>query len=164
MCFYIQTFVLFLCPVEDTKVDEFVKEVHALKNLHHPKLIQLLALCTRGEPVYIVTELMTKGSLKSYLSCKCHLPSLLCSVMVCTLHLHDNVWIMCYLILHKIMALAFHAFFSLIRQSRLHSNIYDMIWLQGFTVQKYMKSLNTKVVYIPDTKLISFILSTNFLK
>ncbi|KAK9954452.1 hypothetical protein ABG768_016516 [Culter alburnus] len=53
---------------EDTKVDEFVKEVHALKNLHHPKLIQLLALCTRGEPVYIVTELMTKGSLKSYLS------------------------------------------------------------------------------------------------
>lgn len=73
-----ETFVLFLCPVEDTKVDEFVKEVHALKNLHHPKLIQLLALCTRGEPVYIVTELMTKGSLKSYLSCKCHLPSLLC--------------------------------------------------------------------------------------
>ncbi|XP_028849491.1 tyrosine-protein kinase Srms [Denticeps clupeoides] len=53
---------------EDTKQDEFIKEVHALKNLHHPKLIQLLALCSRGEPVYIVTELMTKGSLKSYLS------------------------------------------------------------------------------------------------
>ncbi|KAF5903430.1 tyrosine-protein kinase SRK3-like, partial [Clarias magur] len=53
---------------EDTKLDEFVKEVHALKNLHHPKLIQLLALCTRGEPVYIITELMTKGSLKSYLA------------------------------------------------------------------------------------------------
>ncbi|KAJ8016344.1 hypothetical protein DPEC_G00006240 [Dallia pectoralis] len=53
---------------EDTKQDEFVKEVQALRNLHHPKLIQLLALCSRGEPVYIVTELMTKGSLKSYLS------------------------------------------------------------------------------------------------
>ncbi|KAG5838593.1 hypothetical protein ANANG_G00225260 [Anguilla anguilla] len=53
---------------EDTKQDEFVKEVQALKSLHHPKLIQLLALCSRGEPVYIVTELMTKGSLKSYLS------------------------------------------------------------------------------------------------
>ncbi|XP_041701920.1 tyrosine-protein kinase SRK3 [Coregonus clupeaformis] len=52
---------------EDTKQDEFVKEIQALKNLHHPKLIQLLALCSRGEPVYIVTELMTKGSLKSYL-------------------------------------------------------------------------------------------------
>ncbi|KAJ0036194.1 hypothetical protein NQD34_004871 [Periophthalmus magnuspinnatus] len=52
---------------EDTKQDEFVKEVTALKNLHHPKLIQLLAMCSRGEPVYIVTELMSKGSLKSYL-------------------------------------------------------------------------------------------------
>ncbi|CAL8363980.1 unnamed protein product [Lota lota] len=53
---------------EDTKQDEFVKEVQALKSLHHPKLIQLLALCSRGEPVYIVTELMTKGSLKAYLT------------------------------------------------------------------------------------------------
>ncbi|XP_029104077.1 tyrosine-protein kinase Srms [Scleropages formosus] len=52
---------------EDTRQDEFVKEVQALKSLHHPKLIQLLALCSRGEPVYIVTELMTKGSLKNYL-------------------------------------------------------------------------------------------------
>ncbi|XP_056451191.1 tyrosine-protein kinase Srms [Gadus chalcogrammus] len=53
---------------EDTKQDEFVKEVQALKSLHHPKLIQLLALCSRGEPVYIVTELMSKGSLKAYLA------------------------------------------------------------------------------------------------
>ncbi|XP_017281727.1 tyrosine-protein kinase SRK3-like isoform X1 [Kryptolebias marmoratus] len=53
---------------EDTKQDEFVKEVQALKSLHHPKLIQLLAMCSRGEPVYIVTELMSKGSLKSYLT------------------------------------------------------------------------------------------------
>ncbi|KAJ4934015.1 hypothetical protein JOQ06_006823 [Pogonophryne albipinna] len=53
---------------EDTKQDEFVKEVQALKSLHHPKLIQLLAMCSRGEPVYIVTELMNKGSLKSYLA------------------------------------------------------------------------------------------------
>uniref|UniRef100_G3P7M8 non-specific protein-tyrosine kinase n=1 Tax=Gasterosteus aculeatus aculeatus TaxID=481459 RepID=G3P7M8_GASAC len=52
----------------DTKQDEFVKEVQALKSLHHPKLIQLLAMCSRGEPVYIVTELMRKGSLKSYLA------------------------------------------------------------------------------------------------
>uniref|UniRef100_A0A3Q3WWU3 Tyrosine-protein kinase n=1 Tax=Mola mola TaxID=94237 RepID=A0A3Q3WWU3_MOLML len=53
---------------QDTKQDEFVKEVQALKSLHHPKLIQLLAMCSRGEPVYIVTELMSKGSLKSYLA------------------------------------------------------------------------------------------------
>ena len=56
---------------EDTKQDEFVKEVQALKSLHHPRLIQLLAMCSRGEPVYIVTELMSKGSLKSYLACEC---------------------------------------------------------------------------------------------
>lgn len=58
-------------PPEDTKQDEFVKEVQALKSLHHPKLIQLLAMCSRGEPVYIVTELMSKGSLKSYIACEC---------------------------------------------------------------------------------------------
>lgn len=47
-----------------------MKEVQALKSLHHPKLIQLLAMVSRGEPVYIVTELMSKGSLKSYLACE----------------------------------------------------------------------------------------------
>lgn len=80
-------FVL-LWPVEDTKLDEFVKEVHALKNLHHPKLIELLALCTRGEPVYIVTELMAKGSLKLYLACKCHFTLFPCSLIACILQLH----------------------------------------------------------------------------
>ncbi|XP_066558444.1 tyrosine-protein kinase Srms isoform X2 [Amia ocellicauda] len=53
---------------EDMRHDEFVKEVQALKTLHHPKLIQLLALCSQEDPVYIVTELMTKGSMKVYLS------------------------------------------------------------------------------------------------
>ncbi|CAH2303265.1 tyrosine- kinase Srms [Pelobates cultripes] len=43
------------------------KEINALKNLCHPNLIQLLAICSIGEPVYIVTELMTKGNLNSYL-------------------------------------------------------------------------------------------------
>ena len=66
--------IICVCPPrrgsEDTKQDEFVKEVQALKSLHHPKLIQLLAMCSRGEPVYIVTELMSKGSLKSYLACE----------------------------------------------------------------------------------------------
>ncbi|MBN3287648.1 SRMS kinase, partial [Polyodon spathula] len=53
---------------EDMKQDEFVKEVQALKSLHHPKLIELYAICTRGEPVYIVTELMSKGNLLVYLN------------------------------------------------------------------------------------------------
>ncbi|KAG2461754.1 SRMS kinase, partial [Polypterus senegalus] len=47
--------------------DEFGKEIQALKNLHHPKLIKLYAICAGKEPIYIVTELMSKGSLLSFL-------------------------------------------------------------------------------------------------
>ncbi|MBN3277383.1 SRMS kinase, partial [Polyodon spathula] len=53
---------------EDMKHDEFVKEVQDLKSLHHPKLIELYAICTRGQPVYIVTELVSKGNLLVYLN------------------------------------------------------------------------------------------------
>ncbi|GCB77807.1 hypothetical protein scyTo_0016746, partial [Scyliorhinus torazame] len=47
--------------------DEFVKEVKAMKNINHPKIIKLLATCSIEEPIYIVTELMTKGNLQDYL-------------------------------------------------------------------------------------------------
>uniref|UniRef100_A0A8C5R727 Tyrosine-protein kinase n=1 Tax=Leptobrachium leishanense TaxID=445787 RepID=A0A8C5R727_9ANUR len=43
------------------------KEMTALKSLSHPNLIQLLAICSTDEPVYIVTELMTKGNLNEFL-------------------------------------------------------------------------------------------------
>ncbi|XP_063815291.1 tyrosine-protein kinase Srms [Pseudophryne corroboree] len=46
---------------------DFEKEITALKSLCHRNLIQLLAVCSIGEPVYIVTELMIKGNLNSYL-------------------------------------------------------------------------------------------------
>ncbi|XP_067904436.1 tyrosine-protein kinase Srms [Heterodontus francisci] len=52
---------------DDMKQDEFVKEVKAMKNINHPKLIQLYATCSIEEPVYIVTELMSKGNLQEYL-------------------------------------------------------------------------------------------------
>uniref|UniRef100_A0A803K3W9 non-specific protein-tyrosine kinase n=1 Tax=Xenopus tropicalis TaxID=8364 RepID=A0A803K3W9_XENTR len=42
-------------------------EVDALKTLRHRNLIQLYAVCSVGEPVYIVTELMSKGSLLQFL-------------------------------------------------------------------------------------------------
>ena len=38
-----------------------------MKKLRHQKLIQLYAVCTREEPIYIVTELMKHGSLLEYL-------------------------------------------------------------------------------------------------
>ena len=41
-----------------------------MKKLRHPKLIQLYAVCTLEEPIYIITELMKNGSLLDFLQGK----------------------------------------------------------------------------------------------
>ncbi|XP_072532789.1 tyrosine-protein kinase SRK2 isoform X2 [Salminus brasiliensis] len=46
---------------------DFLREAQIMKKLRHPKLIQLYAVCTVGEPIYIITELMSNGSLLEYL-------------------------------------------------------------------------------------------------
>ena len=46
---------------------EFLQEAALMKKLRHPKLIQLYAVCTKEEPIYIITELMKHGSLLEYL-------------------------------------------------------------------------------------------------
>ena len=48
-------------------VDEFLQEAAIMIRLRHPKLIQLYAVCTKEDPIYIVTELMKHGSLLDYL-------------------------------------------------------------------------------------------------
>ena len=48
-------------------VKDFLSEAQIMKKLQHEKLIQLYAVCTKGEPIYIVTELMKNGSLLDYL-------------------------------------------------------------------------------------------------
>jgi serine/threonine protein kinase len=47
----------------------FVDEANIMKKLRHDKLVQLYAVCTDPEdqPIYIVTELMSNGSLLDYL-------------------------------------------------------------------------------------------------
>ena len=50
-----------------TQPGAFLKEAEMMKKLIHPKLVQLYAVCSRAEPFYIVTELMTKGSLKEFI-------------------------------------------------------------------------------------------------
>lgn len=45
----------------------FLQEAHIMKKLRHPKLVQLYAVCTEEEPLLIITELMTRGSLLEYL-------------------------------------------------------------------------------------------------
>jgi len=50
--------------------NEFLSEAHTMKQLCHPKLIQLYAVCTLEQPIYIITELMENGSLLEYLQGK----------------------------------------------------------------------------------------------
>jgi len=42
---------------------KFLEEAEIMKKLHHPKIVALYAVCSREEPIYIVTELMSHGSL-----------------------------------------------------------------------------------------------------
>ncbi|XP_040835921.1 tyrosine-protein kinase FRK [Ochotona curzoniae] len=57
---------------------DFLREAQMMKSLRHPKLIQLYAVCTLEDPIYIITELMRHGSLQEYLQndggSKIHLP------------------------------------------------------------------------------------------
>jgi fyn-related kinase len=46
---------------------DFLAEAQIMKKLRHAKLIQLYAVCTQDEPIFIVTELMRNGSLLEYL-------------------------------------------------------------------------------------------------
>ena len=49
------------------KKERFLAEAAIMKRFRHPKLISLFAVVTATEPILIVTELMTKGSLLEYL-------------------------------------------------------------------------------------------------
>ncbi|KAG8513261.1 Tyrosine-protein kinase Srms, partial [Galemys pyrenaicus] len=49
------------------KLADLATEIQTLKSLRHERLIRLHAVCSAGEPVLIVTELMRKGSLQAYL-------------------------------------------------------------------------------------------------
>ena len=48
-------------------VSDFLKEATVLKTLRHRNVLQLYAVCTQGEPIYIITELMKEGNLLNYL-------------------------------------------------------------------------------------------------
>ncbi|KAL3867747.1 hypothetical protein ACJMK2_040603 [Sinanodonta woodiana] len=45
----------------------FLEEAMFMKQCRHDKLVRLYAVCSEEEPIYIVTELMSKGSLLNYL-------------------------------------------------------------------------------------------------
>ncbi|ESO85259.1 hypothetical protein LOTGIDRAFT_130675 [Lottia gigantea] len=45
----------------------FLAEAQIMKKCRHDKLVRLYAVCTKEEPIYIVTELMSNGALLNYL-------------------------------------------------------------------------------------------------
>jgi abelson tyrosine-protein kinase 1 len=53
---------------EDTMaLKDFMEEASIMKAMKHPNLVQLLGVCTREPPFYIVTEFMSRGNLLDYL-------------------------------------------------------------------------------------------------
>ncbi|XP_053394693.1 tyrosine-protein kinase SRK2-like [Mercenaria mercenaria] len=47
--------------------DDFLAEAKLMHHLRHAKLVQLMAVCTKSEPIWIITELMINGALLDYL-------------------------------------------------------------------------------------------------
>ncbi|KAI1708926.1 protein tyrosine kinase domain-containing protein [Ditylenchus destructor] len=52
---------------EAMALPDFLAEAAIMKDLHHQNLVQLLGVCTREPPFYIITEYMNKGNLLDYL-------------------------------------------------------------------------------------------------
>ena len=61
---------IFFCQPGTMDPRDFLAEAQIMKKLRHPKLIQLYAVCTLEEPIYIITELMKNGSLLEHLQGK----------------------------------------------------------------------------------------------
>ena len=47
--------------------EAFLEEAHLMHRLRHSKLVQLMGVCTVGEPIYIIVELMVNGALLDFL-------------------------------------------------------------------------------------------------
>ncbi|XP_051784317.1 tyrosine-protein kinase Tec isoform X2 [Erpetoichthys calabaricus] len=47
--------------------EDFIEEAKVMKQLSHPKLVQLYGVCTQQKPIYIVTEFMEHGCLLNYI-------------------------------------------------------------------------------------------------
>ena len=47
--------------------EAFLEEARIMHQLRHRKLVQLLAVCSQAEPIWLITELMVNGALLDYL-------------------------------------------------------------------------------------------------
>lgn len=70
---YGQRDVAIKCMKTDThknrmcNVDKFLDEAKIMKDLLHKNIVRLYGVCTREEPIFIVTEFMAGGCLLNYL-------------------------------------------------------------------------------------------------
>ena len=53
--------------LDRTSVSEFLHESEIMKTLRHPNVIRLRGVCTKGEPIYIITEFMAHSNMIKYL-------------------------------------------------------------------------------------------------
>ncbi|XP_053107150.1 protein-tyrosine kinase 6 isoform X2 [Hemicordylus capensis] len=54
-------------PRADLHQDMFKDEIEAMKKLRHKHILSLYAISSTGDPVYIITEIMSKGNLLDFL-------------------------------------------------------------------------------------------------
>ena len=51
----------------DMGVSKFLEKAAVMRKLRHPKVVQVYAVCTKEQPIYMVTEFMKHGSLLDHL-------------------------------------------------------------------------------------------------
>ena len=61
------TIFVFTLQEDTMKLSDFLEEAAIMKEMKHPNLVQLLGVCTREPPFYIITEFMSRGNLLDYL-------------------------------------------------------------------------------------------------
>lgn len=54
-------------PADLTYQHMFKNEIEAMKKLRHKHILSLYAISSLGDPIYIITEIMSKGSLLEFL-------------------------------------------------------------------------------------------------
>uniref|UniRef100_A0A0E0L6I1 non-specific serine/threonine protein kinase n=1 Tax=Oryza punctata TaxID=4537 RepID=A0A0E0L6I1_ORYPU len=54
--------------------DEWVAEIHYLRNLKHPHLVKLIGFCMEGDQRQLVYEFMSRGSLENHLFIRSRMP------------------------------------------------------------------------------------------
>eukprot|EP00039_Didymoeca_costata_P022212 m.3995 g.3995 ORF g.3995 m.3995 type:complete len:586 (-) comp2874_c0_seq1:954-2711(-) len=52
---------------ESMGIEEFMREAQVMKKMQHPNLVQLIGVCSKDIPMYIVTEFIPHGDMLSYL-------------------------------------------------------------------------------------------------